>query len=126
MMDRPRHEKLPPETTAIICGSRTCTARGKREVFKILDELRPHFVVQGGTLGIDRAARDWCRERVVPCAQVDAPWKARGPAGGPIRNGWMLWLAPDCVIKFPGGDGTANMVAQAENRGVKVIEAWPL
>ena len=41
---------------------------------------------------------------------------------GPIRNRWMLALGPDLVIAFPGGQGTANMIAQARKAGVNVEE----
>ena len=50
-----------------------------------------------------------------------ANWKKHGRAAGPIRNKQMLEEAkPDLVIAFPGGAGTANMVKQAREAGVKV------
>jgi len=115
---------LAPETVVVVTGSRVCTANGKHWVFTILDELQPYFVIQGGALGIDRAARDWCRDRVVRCAQVDPPWGKLRHAAGPVRNGWMLDLCPDCVVAFPGDVGTLNMCDQARKRGVRIIQAW--
>jgi hypothetical protein len=54
---------------------------------------------------------------------VPAEWKKHGKRAGPLRNMRMLeeWK-PDGVAAFPGGSGTADMIAQARNAGVKVWE----
>jgi len=54
-----------------------------------------------------------------------ADWQQYGKAAGPIRNGKMLLelqrYFDRCVVPFPGGAGTANMVKQAREAGVKVV-----
>lgn len=51
-----------------------------------------------------------------------ADWERNGRAAGPIRNRQMLDGKPDLVIAFPGGKGTADMVAEAKRRGIAVRE----
>lgn len=132
---------LPPNTIAIVCGSREIQMRGYEIVLETLDVLWPSFVIQGGAastdpasagstsrrwpiagwVSVDSASAVWARKRGVPCAEVKAQWGELGPKAGPLRNGWMLRLKPDIVIAFPGGKGTANMVAQAIEAGVEVL-----
>lgn len=51
----------------------------------------------------------------------EADWQTHGKAAGPIRNGAMLAKhAPDGVVAFPGHNGTADCVRQAEAAGIKV------
>jgi len=50
-----------------------------------------------------------------------ADWSRHGKSAGPIRNRQMLIEGrPDIVVAFPGGKGTANMIKQAVEAGVKV------
>lgn len=52
-----------------------------------------------------------------------ADWKRYPKAAGAIRNQQMLDEGkPDLVIAFPGGNGTADMIARAKAHGIKVIE----
>lgn len=80
------------------------------------------LVIQGGADGADELAADWAKARGVPCLEVPADWRKHGSAAGPIRNAKMLAYLPDCVIAFPGGKGTADMVAKARQAGVRVEE----
>ena len=51
-----------------------------------------------------------------------AEWHRLGRKAGPIRNQRMLDEGkPDLVVAFPGGTGTAGMVALACKAGVRVI-----
>lgn len=80
-------------------------------------------IIHGGATGADSAAGDFanvhfCQELCFP-----ADWNKYGMSAGPIRNKQMLDEGcPDLVVAFPGGKGTANMVAQAKKAGIKVIE----
>lgn len=47
-----------------------------------------------------------------------AHWEQEGRAAGPRRNNRTL--GPDLVVAFPGGKGTADMVARARAKGVRV------
>lgn len=78
-------------------------------------------LIQGEAAGADKLARDWAEERGIPVIGMRANWRVHGNGAGPIRNGWMLkWAAPDAVVAFPGGDGTADMCRQAKAAGVPV------
>jgi len=83
------------------------------------------FTIQGEARGADTECKVWARIRGYPCASVPAAWGVHGNSAGPLRNSWMLQLQPDLCIAFPGGAGTANMVAQCRAAGVPVIEVQP-
>lgn len=80
-------------------------------------------VIHGGAKGADAMADRWARDNGVQPVRVDALWDIHGRAAGPIRNKAMLDLLDrkdDVVIAFPGGAGTASMVAIAQAAGVRV------
>lgn len=114
----------------LVCGGRAYDDRAI--VFATLDRLSEDmgvpFIITGGATGADTAAIDWAwtRLRRGQCSGSQtflADWKIHGPAAGPIRNARMLAEGkPDLVVAFPGGRGTANMVAQARAAGVRVLE----
>lgn len=103
-------------------------ARAAREVALLteaLDRAVTRFglssVLAGGARGADRHAVAWAKRRGIPSIEMKADWDAHGRAAGPIRNQRMLDQGkPALVIAFPGGDGTADMVARAERAGLKV------
>jgi hypothetical protein len=79
--------------------------------------------MQGGATGVDEFAKGWATTRPEVKRWVcNADWKTHGRKAGPLRNARMLEWKPDAVIAFPGGKGTANMVALAKAAGVPVIE----
>lgn len=83
-------------------------------------------VLHGGARGADTMADNWARRLGLRVKVFPAAWKQYGNAAGPKRNQEMLdYGKPDLVVAFPGGKGTANMVKQARNAGVEVIEAAP-
>jgi predicted Rossmann-fold nucleotide-binding protein len=80
-------------------------------------------IIQGGARGADAAAADWAVVNWTGFQQYDADWKKHGKSAGSIRNQKMLFESqPDLVVAFPGGRGTADMVAKAKRAGVEVIE----
>lgn len=109
----------------LVCGGRDY--RDVDAVYAALDRAhakRPiMLVIHGGATGADTLAGAWARLNEVPCLAVPAEWKKHGKRAGPLRNMRMLeeWK-PDGVAAFPGGSGTADMIAQARNAGVKVWE----
>jgi predicted Rossmann-fold nucleotide-binding protein len=50
-------------------------------------------------------------------------WDNFGSRAGAMRNENMLLLAPDLVVAFPGGPGTAHMVRIAKRNKIRVIES---
>jgi hypothetical protein len=80
-------------------------------------------IIHGGARGADTLAKQWAREHnpEIPCRVFLADWEKHGRSAGPIRNQLMLKEGrPDLVIAFPGGRGTADMVARAKKAGIKV------
>lgn len=96
----------------------------------VLDVVEPiNLVMQGGCpTGADKHARDWATLRERDCLTIPAKWKTTKPVGaaGPIRNQRMAdkpyGIVPDYCIAFPGGKGTADMMAKARLAGIAVKE----
>lgn len=101
-------------------------------LFEVLDatqELLGIFALaHGGARGADRLADIWARANGIEPAVYEAEWSRyhkpgkKNPAGA-IRNRKMLInFAPDVVIAFPGGTGTADCVRAARDFGFRVID----
>jgi len=107
----------------LVCGGRTYSDRDK--VNETLDNLLPDIdiLIHGGAQGADSLAREWAKERLISSVAYMADWKNLGRAAGPRRNELMLREGkPDVVIAFPGGRGTAHMIAIAKAAGVRIVE----
>lgn len=107
----------------LVCGGRYFEDR--TAVFAALDAIHAitpiGVIIEGGARGADRLAGSWARVREVSHWKVPANWKRDGNAAGMLRNGRMLEMcAPDVVLAFPGGTGTADMVRQAKAARVRV------
>lgn len=108
----------------LVCGGTRFTDRKKLWAFLDwahgfvgIDEL-----VHGDAPGADTMADEWGKARLGPdkVQAFPADW-SRGRRAGPERNSQMLRVArPDWVIAAPGANGTEDMVAKAEARGVPV------
>ena len=119
---------LPPAEpiTALVCGGRDLDVRDYVHVARVLDALHGAIaiglVVHGGARGADRLAGRWAFARGIIARVFPADWSRHGKAAGMIRNRAMLEDGrPDVVVAFPGGRGTANMVALALKRSVPVL-----
>jgi hypothetical protein len=92
-----------------------------------LDDLHGVYgfteLIHGGAAGADTLAAAWASLRGVRSKRFRAFWLKEGKSAGPRRNRRMLDYGPGLVVAFPGGKGTADMVAQAEKARVKVINA---
>ena len=99
----------------IVCGGRNWNDRSA--TFHILDRIhakRPiTLIIHGDCRGADRLADEWARSRGIAVEPHPANWDLYGPGAGPIRNQEMLDAAPDGVVAFPGGNGTADMISRA-------------
>lgn len=122
MAMRPKRT-VAPSYRVIVCGGRAYSNR--RLVFSTLDAIHAEreitLLIHGDCyrektphLGADQFALAWARARYVPHLGVPAKWKKLGKRAGPERNGRMLLTNPHVVVAFPGGDGTADMLRQAE------------
>lgn len=127
------HARAPTTGQRIlVTGGRTYDNR--HAVYAALDRLHTtrgirelaHGATPGGR-GADWLADAWARMHEVPVHRYrvderrDGPW----PGAGPRRNRRMACdFRPDGVVAFPGGPGTASMVAIADEMRMPVW--WPL
>lgn len=109
----------------LVCGGREYSDR--EAVYRALDDLNHKHgrltIIQGGARGADRLACDWAFSRAPNVHLINEPadWGKHGKAAGVIRNQKMLDKhKPDLVLAFPGGRGTADMVARAKRHAVPV------
>ncbi len=93
-------------------------------VKRTLDRFSVDEIIQGGARGADALAKRYAREKDILCITCEANWKRYGRLAGPIRNRRMLYSfsAPDLVVAFPGGRGTADCVRQARELGIEVLQ----
>ena len=108
----------------LICGGRDF-ANG--ELFAstmarlVAERGKPSHVIHGAARGADSFADLWAHSNRVRVTPFPANWRENGRAAGAIRNAQMAALRPDLVIAFPGGRGTADMMARAEAAGLEVV-----
>jgi len=111
----------------LVCGGRDFT--DDAFLFRALDAAHARIpfsiVIHGGAKGADHYSELWAIARGIHYARVPALWDALGRSAGPKRNEAMLLLAPDVVVAFPGGRGTAHMIRIATEAGIKVWEPKP-
>lgn len=78
-------------------------------------------IISGGARGVDSTAIDFAICNFCPFVEFTADWQKHGRSAGPIRNQQMLEQGrPDLVVAFPGGVGTADMVARAKKANIPV------
>ena len=103
----------------LVCGGRDWAERELTERV-----LRDHLhdgdtVVHGGASGADALAGDIAGRVMGMDVEVHpADWKRYGKAAGPIRNKEMLESGIDYAIVFPGGRGTADMLARVQSNSI--------
>ena len=106
----------------LICGDRNWTDVETIENF--ISSLPPDTVIiHGNSRGADKIAERKAKEHGLTVKGYSADWNRYGRAAGPIRNKRMLLEGrPDRVVAFHNdlskSRGTADMLRQAEKRGV--------
>lgn len=115
---------------AIVCGGRDYTdaARVKSVLDAAVTRLGLEAIIEGAAPGADTLAKEWALARGdISVIDVPADWdgwaaKGRRGAAGAVRNALMLDIllgdamgSERAVIAFPGGSGTANMLALANS-----------
>lgn len=92
---------------------------------RVADRVTITAIRHGAARGADSLADQWAKRRgyaVQPFPVTSADWNAKGKAAGHLRNTAMLDAGNVvCVVAFPGGRGTENMIRQAQERGVPVL-----
>jgi predicted Rossmann-fold nucleotide-binding protein len=79
-------------------------------------------IVTGGARGADTLAEDSALSLGMQVEVHYPDWDKYGKSAGTKRNQKMLDSGIDKVIAFPGGYGTADMMARARKAGVEVEE----
>jgi len=107
----------------IVCGGRDFSDHVALD--RALDRFsKTHVVdaiIEGNARGADSMAGFWARKHGIPDLKYNANWARYGSAAGPIRNQEMIDDGrAQCVIAFPGGRGTADMIAKAKAAGLPV------
>lgn len=113
---------------ALVCGGRDY--RNRAHVFRVLTDVHEGpcgpiaLLIHGDAPGADTLGEDWAKHAGVPFVPYPAHWATEGRyAAGPNRNARMLKEGkPDVVFAFPGGNGTADMVAKSRRAKVFVLE----
>lgn len=81
------------------------------------------LLIHGAARGADSLASAWAAYRNIQSHAYPANWDLHGKAAGHIRNQRMLTEGrPDAYLAFPGGRGTADMVARCRKQGIP--DAW--
>jgi YspA, cpYpsA-related SLOG family len=108
----------------LVCGGRDFSDGPKLvSTLHSLFLMPNDVIIHGNAPGADWMANAWAREHDIAVRVFPADWKKYGRAAGPIRNQQMLDEGkPHLVIAFPGGKGTADMVARAKRAGIEVLE----
>lgn len=114
----------------LVCGGRDygleLSQRGIiwQALYKLIKEFDNHelIFIFGGAPGTDTVAQEWAKTNEYDHMVFPAKWKRYQRAAGSIRNRKMLSALPELVIAFPGGVGTADMVAIAKENGIEVRE----
>jgi hypothetical protein len=132
----------PPWARILVCGGRNYDDRAR--VYAVLDECAQvgvSWLINGGATGADRLSSDWARDRLVPYREFPADWddlshpnalirkrrdgREYDARAGSRRNQHMLDQHPgqlDLVVAFPGGPGTADMIARSVRAGIRVLK----
>lgn len=110
----------------LVCGSRDYEDYDEME-----KTLRDHLnsgtiIINGKAPGADQLSSLIAHNHKVHYAEVPAQWNNFGRAAGPLRNAAMLGLEPDLAFAFytnyHKSKGTANMVKQLKEAGIRVVE----
>jgi hypothetical protein len=112
----------------LVCGGRDFGDTGllRRTLDGVNRDPGIAMVIHGAARGADTLAGVWAVANRVPEIRCPADWLRHGRSAGILRNQQMLdEHNPNLVIAFPGGRGTADMAARAEEQGIMVwrIEA---
>lgn len=107
-----------------------CGGRDYDDLFRVYEELdklnldrKTDVIICGGARGADELAIVYAEDFYIETKVYYALWNKHGRSAGPIRNQRMLDEGkPDLVVAFPGGVGTADMVARSRKAGIEVRE----
>lgn len=108
-----------------VCGGRDYEdyETVKRELDVFFEFTRGDMaVVHGCARGADSLAERYALESGCNLVRVPAIWDKQGRRAGIVRNGVIAMLPLYVLLAFPGGTGTADMVARAKKQRIDVKE----
>lgn len=128
---------MTARNVVLVTGGRSYADRA--HVFAVLDAIHAErpiaVIVEGAARGADQLASEWAVAREVENKRMPADWNAHGKGAGPRRNTAMAGRLRShahaygqdsvLVVAFPGGRGTANMIAQARGKQLPVRPCCP-
>jgi len=104
--------------------------RDREHVFVVLDAVRADLragaaatdvrLIHGGANGADKSGSAWATRRQVQQTTLRPDWSTYGKAAGSIRNGQILDACPFCVVAFPGGTGTGDMIRRTIKARIEI------
>lgn len=108
----------------LVCGGRNYS--DQKRLDKVLSDVLVGFgiteLIHGDATGADRMAGMWAFLNGIPVRSYPADWEKHGRRAGIIRNELMyVDSSPEMGIIFPGGNGTAHMLAILTIRGCALI-----
>jgi len=124
----------------LVCGGRNFGVFNEERMFirqHIVETLCPagmaaywnrgqDLIISGMAPGADTVAALFAEEMLIkldPYPISEEEWAKYGRAAGPRRNRKMIVEGrPDMVLAFNGGPGTRNMIQQAKNNNIPVVE----
>lgn len=109
----------------LVCGGRDFT--DSRALYRALDRVNAKHgithIISGGAGGADKLAENYADSINAWKCIYPADWETHGKAAGPMRNQLMVDEGkPDACVAFPGGRGTADMIARCKKAGIPVWE----
>ena len=106
----------------IVAGSRNYY--NKELIYSKLDNIICEYdnieIVQGGATGVDSIAKQYAKDRGLPCKEFPAIWDLYGLSAGAIRNNEMAKYSDVLIAFYSGTAGTRNMIKAAKSKGLKV------
>jgi len=107
----------------LIAGGRDYALDG--DDYKRLDEAREQLpiseIVSRSARGADAATLDWAVDRGIPVTRFPTGWDRHAQSGS-IQLSEEMASYVEALIAFPGSAGTDSIVAQAKERGLKILD----
>lgn len=108
----------------LICGGREYKDHKMIDfVIQQLIKMNVWCIIHGAARGADTMAAECADAYGIQTTPFPADWDTYPDDAGTRRNTQMIREGkPDLVVAFPGGTGTANMIAQSRKHGIRVID----
>lgn len=105
----------------IIAGSRTFTNGAVVAAAYHKSGFKATEIVSGGCRGVDESGERLADQMRIPVRRFQASWATYGKSAGPVRNREMAAYADALIAIWDGKSrGTANMIAEAKAKGLKI------